>query len=65
MKWAWLLQSKVTEPPFTPFTAYHDGWLIDGKPIDNPSAKVPEPFVTNHIKYGESRVDKPPDTSTE
>lgn len=40
-------------------------WLIEGKPINNPSAKVPEPFVTNHIKIDESRVDKPPDTSTE
>ena len=40
-------------------------WLVDYKPIDNPSAKVPEPFVTNHIKIDESRVDKPPDTSTE
>ena len=40
-------------------------WLVDGKPIDNPSAKVPELFVNNHFKNGESRVDKPPDTSTE
>ena len=40
-------------------------WLVEGKPINNPFAKVPEPFVTNHIKIDESRVDKPPDTSTE
>ena len=40
-------------------------WLVDGKPINNPSAKVPEHFVTNHIKNGEPRVDKPPDISTE
>ena len=40
-------------------------WLVEGKPINNPSAKVPEPFVINHFKNGESRVDKPPDTSPE
>ena len=32
-------------------------WLVEGKPINNPFAKVPEPFVTNHIKIDESRVD--------
>ena len=32
-------------------------WLVDYKPIDNPSAKVPEPFVTNHIKNGEAAMD--------
>ena len=40
-------------------------WLVEGKPINNPSAKVPEPFVISHFKNGESRVDKPPDTSPE
>lgn len=40
-------------------------WLVDGIPINNPSAKVPEPFVDNHFRNGESRLDKPPDISTE
>lgn len=40
-------------------------WLVDGKPINNPFARVPEPFVTNHFEIGESGVfkqsGKPPD----
>ena len=25
-------------------------WLVDGEPINNPFAKILEPFVTNHFK---------------
>lgn len=34
-------------------------WLVDGKPVNNPFAKVPEPFVTNHFKNGEAEMDTP------
>lgn len=34
-------------------------WLVDGKPIDNPFAKVPDPFVTNHFKNGETGMANP------
>jgi len=34
-------------------------WLVDGKPINNPSAKVPEPFVINQFKNREAGMNEP------
>lgn len=34
-------------------------WLVDDKPIDNPSAKVPEPFVINQFKNREAGMNEP------
>lgn len=40
-------------------------WLVDGKPINNPFSRVPEPFITNHFEIGEvgitTQSGKPPD----
>lgn len=37
-------------------------WLVDGKPISNPSAKVPEPFIASHYCKPTVSSGKPPDT---
>ena len=34
-------------------------WLVDDKPIDNPSAKVPESFVINQFKNREAGMNEP------